>query len=110
MISPIHSSSKGSILVNGRILELHPETVDQNSLTRPYMPDTSVKPLREDLVEGMEDGGNKQVVGDGVGEPIDNYEYDIMEVLEGRDFEHTQCPENTIFLSRGAKIMYLFTI
>ena len=29
------------------------------------------------------------MVGDGVGEPIDHYEYDIMEVLEGRDFEHT---------------------
>ena len=110
MISPIHSSSKGYIPVNGSILDLHPESVEQNSVTRPYVPDTSVNSLKEDLIEGTEDDGNKQVVGDGFGEPIDNYEYDIMQVLEGHDFEHTQYPENITFLSRGTKIVYLFTI
>ena len=51
-----------------------------------------MKSLSEDLVDGMEYGGSREVVDDNVGELIDDDAYDMMESLEGGDFEYVECP------------------
>ena len=95
-------------LGDGRILELQPEAVNQNTITKTDVPDDSLNPLSEDPIKGLEYGGNREVVNDDVGDPIDEDAYDTMEALEGGDFEYLYCPEDITSLSRGAKPMYLF--
>ena len=80
--------------------------MEQNTLIDP---DDAVNPLSEDLVEGLDDGGNREVADYDVGEPIHDDSNDIMEVLEGSDFEETECQEKITPPSRGTKIVYLFT-
>ena len=73
-------------LGGGNILDLHPEAVDQNTVTETHVPDNAVNPLSEDLIDGLEYGGNREVVDDDVGELIDDSAYDMMEAIEGGIF------------------------
>ena len=67
---------------------MHPEAVDQNTVTDPDVPDGGVNSLSEDLIQGLKDGGNRELVEDGVGDTIDCGLYDTTEVLEGVDFQY----------------------
>ena len=53
-------------------------------------------PLYEDLIEGLEGAGNREVVDDDINEPIDYDTFDMVEVLEGGDFDYVECPEEWI--------------
>ena len=73
-------------LGGGRVLELQQEAADQNTVTDIDIPDCAVNYLSEDLVEGLEYGGNRESVDDDVGETIDCGAYDMIKSLEGRGF------------------------
>ena len=62
--------------------EVIQQAVEQNTLIDP---DDAVNPLSEDLVQGLDDGGNREVVDSDVGEPIDDDSNDMLEVLEGSE-------------------------
>ena len=73
------------------------------------MPDDAVNILSEDLIEGLEDCGVRDMFDDDYGELVDDDEYDMMESLECGGFECVECPKDITFLSRGTKIVYFTT-
>ena len=98
-------------LVNRKVLDLQPEIFIQDTV---YNPDTSDKPidqLRKYLIEGLENSGNiyVHVVDDDVEYYIDENEYDILEVLEGSNFDHVKCPEYDSSLPRETVAVIFFT-
>ena len=97
-------------LGNANILYLQPYTFNQDTVSETGTQGDIIYTLIKYLIEVLKNADNKEVVNDDFHSPIYDDAYEILEAMEGEEFEYVKYPDDIISLEKVAMVVFFLQL